>query len=261
MNRFLSPASFQTPLWLVESAWIEHGPFAFWIADQLRPRLTVELGSYRGYSFAAFCQATTDRTDPWKALAIDSWEGDKHSGFFKSKGDEFHAKLDAHLRQHYPGKTELKRMYFSQALSAVADGSVDLLHIDGRHTYEDVKEDHTSWLPKLSDRAMVMFHDTQVRVMDFGVWRYWEEISAGRPSFEFHHGNGLGILAHRNTDVSALSLLLSPELAEDTRQQIRTAYHRLGAGIAAQQKADKFDAYKARRKRPVRHVLSQLIRR
>ncbi len=172
MNRFFSPRSFERPLWLVDSTWIEHGPFGLWIADQLRPRLRVELGSFRGYSFSLFCQALAKHSEPWNAVAIDNWEGDKHSGFFKSKGDEIFAALSEHARLHYAPHAELKRMYFSQALSSIPDGSIDLLHIDGRHTYEDVKEDHTSWIGKLSDRAIVMFHDTQVREQDFGVWRY-----------------------------------------------------------------------------------------
>ena len=48
------------------------------------------------------------------------------------------------------------RCTFAEALQHFPDGSVDLLHIDGRHFYEDVKEDYESWLPKLSDRAVVL---------------------------------------------------------------------------------------------------------
>ena len=84
-------------------------------------------------------------------------------------------------------------MDFDNALSMFEDSSIDLLHIDGYHTYEAVKHDFTSWYPKLSENSIVLFHDIEVRKGDFGVYRLWEELSE-LPHFEFSHSNGLGIL-------------------------------------------------------------------
>jgi hypothetical protein len=86
-------------------------------------------------------------------------------------------------------------MTFDQALTRIPDASVDLLHIDGLHTYDAVKNDYETWLPKLSDRAVVLFHDTMETQRDFGVHRLWAELSPNVPSFNFEHGHGLGILA------------------------------------------------------------------
>ena len=192
------------PARLVQSAWIEHGPFAFWIIEALRPRLVVELGSYSGYSFCCFCEQMKRSGVKGHAIAIDTWRGDEHSGNYD---DAVFDNLSQYVGQHHADTAEMKRMYFADALPSVADGSVDLLHVDGRHFYDDVVEDFTSWIPKLSDRAVVLFHDTQVRERGFGVYKYWAELEQKYPSFEFHHGHGLGVLGFgKNIPVAVMAL-------------------------------------------------------
>jgi predicted nucleic acid-binding Zn-ribbon protein len=82
---------------------------------------------------------------------------------------------------------------FEQALAEFPDGSIDLLHIDGTHTYDAVKADFQSWLPKLSSRSIVLFHDVILRDRGFGVWKLWEEIRGEDRSFVFEFGYGLGV--------------------------------------------------------------------
>jgi glycosyltransferase involved in cell wall biosynthesis/GT2 family glycosyltransferase len=176
----------------VDSAWFGHVPFAHWIVGAHRPRSIVELGAHNGVSYAAFCEAVLRARLECRALAVDTWRGDEHAGFY---GEQVYAELTKFHDERYAGFSALMRCTFDEALPYVLDGSIDLLHIDGRHHYDDVKHDYTSWLPKLSDRAVVLFHDTNVRERDFGVFRLWGELSQAHPSFEFLHGHGLGVLA------------------------------------------------------------------
>ena len=174
-----------------KSSWTEHVPFAMALIEMLRPRTLVELGTQHGVSYCAFCQAVVELKLSTRCYAVDTWLGDAHAHHYKESVyldlQEFHRRYEAF--------STLLRMTFDQALPNIADASVDLLHIDGLHTYDAVRTDYETWRPKLSDRAVILFHDTVETQRDFGVHRLWAELSPNFPSFNFEHGHGLGILA------------------------------------------------------------------
>ena len=174
------------------SAWWGHVPFAFWITVACKPRLLVELGTHYGASYAAFCEAVARSRIGTRCYAVDTWAGDAHSGFY---GDEIYNELKDFHDKRYASFSELLRMNFDDASVFFEDGTIDLLHIDGYHTYEAVRHDFETWRPKLSERAVVLFHDTNVRRDDFDVWRFFGELKKELPSFEFLHCHGLGLVA------------------------------------------------------------------
>jgi len=221
-------SSLRFPNRICQSAWLEHGPFAFWLVEQARPRTVVELGTYRGFSYCCFCQAIAEGGLKARASAIDTWRGDEHAGFFD---DEVLIDLRKHHDARYGHFSSLIRSTFDEAVQRFEESSIDLLHIDGRHFYEDVRHDFETWLPKLSDRAVVLFHDIAVDERGFGVVRFWSEIAPACPSFSFFHGYGLGVLSvGKNAPEAVLALCRSPE-AEAS--EIRAAYARLGRDVSS----------------------------
>ena len=192
LPRDLDPVFWEPDRLGVLSAWWGHVPFAHWLVAATRPGLVVELGTHTGVSYAAVCRAVTECALPTRCVAIDTWKGDAQAGQYDES--VFQELCTWHDARH-TAFSRLLRAEFDMARRLFAPGSIDLLHIDGLHDSASVRHDFETWLPAMSPRGVVLFHDTEVREGDFGVWRLWEEVSRRWPGFAFRHGYGLGVLA------------------------------------------------------------------
>ncbi|MER8829459.1 class I SAM-dependent methyltransferase [Mesorhizobium sp. M0938] len=217
--------TFRFPDLVAPSAWVEHVPFMFWLIDALRPRRFVELGTHAGVSYCAACQAIELLGLHCSCYAIDTWKGDEHAGHYDEK---VYRDLAAYHAPKYAAFSRLVRSTFDAAVDHFEDASIDLLHIDGLHTYDAVRHDFETWRPKLTQNAIVLFHDTNVRERDFAVFRLWDEISAGRPHFEFLHGHGLGVLGIGDSYPKAVEALFAAGEQDYDRGAVRTAFAHLG---------------------------------
>ena len=136
----LSPRLLKSP-W-----WIGHIPFAYEVIGRQRPNTIVELGTYSGSSFAAFCQAVEAFGLDAKCYGVDLWQGDIHMGRFEE---------DLSWRYRYMASTyPTCAAGATSSVRGVVSGQVgDLLHIDATHTFEG---DTTSPGFRLSDCAIVL---------------------------------------------------------------------------------------------------------
>ena len=219
------------------SAWIEHIPFAFSLVQMLQPKSIVELGVQFGDSYMAFCQAVKTLGLNSRCYGVDHWQGDPHA---LSCGPVELASLRDYNDAHYGSFSRLVQSSFDEAAGSFCDGCIDLLHIDGYHTYDASHHDFETWRPKLSSRAVVLFHDTNVHERDFGVWRLWQELSALFPHFEFLHGNGLGVLAFGPDAPEAVFNLA--KLPGTDANTVRDFYFSLGHGLELAVSARSFQA-------------------
>lgn len=219
-------------------SWLTHIPFAFWIVDALKPAVFVELGTHSGNSYASFAQAVQTLELGTACYAVDTWQGDKQAGFYD---ETVFTDWSAFHDRHFGGFSRLVRSTFDDARATFADRSIDLLHIDGLHTYDAISHDFESWLPKLSARGLVLLHDINVREGDFGAWRLWDEIQARYPTFAFLHGHGLGIVAVGTELPPDVRWLVSelPQLRRES-SMVQQFFARLGVSLEREREIDAF---------------------
>ncbi|MEK5206059.1 class I SAM-dependent methyltransferase [Psychrobacillus sp. FSL H8-0510] len=176
---------------LIGSPWSGHRNFAYDLVCFLNPNLIVELGTHYGCSFFSFAQAIKDNSLNSKLVAVDTWEGDNHAGFYD---DQVFNVVTKTVNEIYSDvKITLNRDTFDNTLDIVEDNSIDLLHIDGFHSYEAVKHDFYSWLPKLKDNGVVLLHDI-AEYTGYGSADFWKELKSQYNYFEFSHSWGLGVV-------------------------------------------------------------------
>lgn len=172
--------------------WEGHRDFAYDLLQFVRPERLVELGSQYGCSLFSFCQAVRDFKLDTEINAVDLWSGDIGA---EITGEEVYELVQKTAATYYPEvNLHLFQMCFDDARPNFADNSIDILHIDGGHTFEDVEHDFTTWLPKLKENGIVLFHDVYSPI-DQGSCDHWEKTKKEYDCyFDFTHSCGLGIL-------------------------------------------------------------------
>src|SRR5438105_4109467 len=67
---------------LTDYTWFGNICLAYDLVTILKPKKVVELGTYMGTSFFSMCQAVKDSKLDTTLIAVDSWQGEEHTGFY-----------------------------------------------------------------------------------------------------------------------------------------------------------------------------------
>jgi predicted O-methyltransferase YrrM len=165
----------------LESSWKGHRAFAEWLTQRLQPKITVELGVDYGYSL--FCLANKN---PGRVIGIDLFEGDAHAGTREKNQHETVQQFA--IDNQYTNVQLIKGDFTELAQYWVAP--IDILHIDGLHTYEACLMDFVNWGPHVSATGVVLMHDITSYP---DVTRVFLEVGA-KSKVAFLHSAGLGIV-------------------------------------------------------------------
>jgi len=154
-----------------------HRKFANYLVEKVNPRTTVDLGVDLGYSM--FCLAEVGRGHVY---GIDSFLGDANTG----PRDTYNSVIRFKSENNFHNVTIIKGFFDNVAKTWTMP--IDILHIDGLHTYEAVGNDFRTWTKFLTENGVVLMHD----VCSFeGVKQFFNEINM--PKLWFRESFGLGV--------------------------------------------------------------------
>ena len=113
-----------------------------------------EIGSYLGAS--ACCFGASRSSDSEKIVCIDTWENHSMTEGNRDTWSEFQVNTSKYRKYIQP-----VRGFSADVAQVVKDtvGNIDLLFIDGDHSYDGVLSDWLSYKDLLSPNALVIFHD------------------------------------------------------------------------------------------------------
>ena len=177
----------------IRSAWRGHHYFALWLVKELQPLTIVDLGVDRGFSTLIFGAQNIG-----KVYGIDWF---KKYNFLGEGIDDYIPTM--RNRRKMEKKFRITNVTIIKSkFSEVAKKwkkNIDILHIDGTHTYKDAKEDYQTWRKFLNENSVILFHDTNVYE---GVIRFFGELDL--PKYNFTHSYGLGVVSKNKELISKI---------------------------------------------------------
>lgn len=161
----------------------------------------VEIGTARGGVFYVLTQlAASDAV----LASIDLPDGIFGGGYTEEDQKKFRSWAKPGQRMHFLPKDSHKQSTKRELLKALGGRQVDLLFIDGDHTYEGVKADWEMYAPLVKDGGLVILHDIchHPTVPACQVEKLWKQLRGKYNVTELIDPNdvnwgGIGIVAYR----------------------------------------------------------------
>lgn len=154
----------------------------------------VEIGTCKGGNFVLCGNVLTVANKNVSGIAIDLPNQDKWGGYPVNPADEikkFNPKFKYEViigNSHHPGTV-------TQFKSLLKDKKLDLLFIDGDHSYVGCKKDFELYTPFVNKGGLIVLHDVKnyPHWKHVEVWKFWREMSKKYKFHEFSYNVNYGI--------------------------------------------------------------------
>jgi len=182
------------------TAWAGHFELAIRLVEEFKPETIVDLGV--DFGFSTFCFAYPNIGNVY---GVD-WFIDNNEAEYR---DTYNTVLDVYneLKSEYNiANIEFIKSDFND-LAKTWDKPIDLLHIDGLHTYEAVKNDFDTWVKFTNENSIILFHDIECFSNDVG--RFFNTLDGYK--FRIKGSCGLGVYTKSKTIASKIKSILNKD--------------------------------------------------
>ena len=137
-----------------------------WAAAQAPQNGTiVEVGSYHGKSAVNMAHALKKKKSNATIYCVDTW---RNENITQALNVDVFDRFTANTAPHADVIVPLRGR--SEEVGARWDkGLIDVLFIDGDHSFEGVTRDIEAWVPHVRKGGLVLFHDVDIEGVDRGI--------------------------------------------------------------------------------------------
>jgi predicted O-methyltransferase YrrM len=154
------------------------------ITQRIIPQSILEIGTGKGGTFWLWCQiAASDGT----IISIDLPDGNFGGGFSLTQQKQIEKYKCNNQKVYFIRGDSHNLLVEEKLLHIIEKNKIDLLFIDGDHTYNGVKEDFDIYSKYVKDNGIIVFHDIveHDRVPECQVKKFWDYIKTSYKSYEF----------------------------------------------------------------------------
>jgi predicted O-methyltransferase YrrM len=144
----------------------------------------VEIGTARGGVFYALCKIGGDKA---KVISIDMPGGEFGGGYVETDIETFKTFGKDGQQLSFIRKDSHKKGTLDELKKILGEDGIDLLFIDGDHSYKGVRLDYEMYSPLMSRGGIIAFHDVCFHPYfpTCEVNKLWDEIKKNYKYFEF----------------------------------------------------------------------------
>lgn len=144
------------------------------IARKIAPQRVLEIGTAQGGVFWLLCQISTPDA---RLISIDLPPEERHSGGMKVDVDLKRMK-QADQEVHAIAGNSHDPAILARVKSLLGGRALDILFIDGDHTYEGVRQDYEMYHSLVRPGGLIAFHDIiHTKFENCQVDRFWNELA------------------------------------------------------------------------------------
>lgn len=231
LEPFALPSTFWSPVFSLDEAAIQQAPFLFWVVEATRPKVLMTLGDGPGCAteYILLCQAI-------ERLALDSrayWfvqEAGKKEELSSVEEKGWREEVEQWNFKNYSGFSRIVWNNPEKNLRAPLAGCVDVLSVHGKSFLRSLEETLAELVPLLSERGVMLVHGVNDPGEYCDVQSAFFRLADQFPSFEFTHGDGLGVLAVGVKPPVLMDYLLEAGSDPVHCAGVRNMFSRLGDG-------------------------------
>jgi predicted O-methyltransferase YrrM len=153
------------------------------VVEALEPRVILEIGTARGGTFFLLSRAAAESC---YLISLDLPQGPWGGGYAAWKRSLFRRLLRRGQKADFVRADSHSDESLEQVRRLLRGRQLDVLFIDGDHSYEGVKRDCEMYSPLLRPGGLVIFHDVAKHAAELRchVHRFWHEVRISGKSME-----------------------------------------------------------------------------